>query len=151
MPSATLYRLVYVSSAAAEFGSEELHRLLAQARENNAALDVTGLLLYCDGTFLQLLEGPHDAVTRLYRTILEDRRHARCMVLEEGPTEARLFPDWRMGFRLLTADEVVGSEGFSDFLEEGSDLARELARRPEQAVRLLLGFRDLPGIVPSAD
>ena len=151
MSTSTLYRLVYISSGVDEFTLGALAALLDRSRAKNASLDVTGLLLYCDGTFLQLLEGPRDAVEGLYRTILDDPRHARCMVLEEGPAEARLFPDWRMGFRMFTATQIGNLEGFSDFLDAGSDLARTLTARPEKAARLLLRFRNLPGMVPSAE
>jgi hypothetical protein len=39
---------------------------LEQSRENNLRLDVTGMLLYKGGNFMQMLEGEKDAVLGLY-------------------------------------------------------------------------------------
>ena len=50
--------------------SEELAEILRIARENNAAHDISGMLVYHGGSFLQVLEGPEGAVNSLYR---EDR------------------------------------------------------------------------------
>jgi hypothetical protein len=93
-----VYRLIYVSSAIEYFDEAALMDLLAQARANNARLGITGLLLYGEGAFLQLLEGPRDAVEALYATIREDSRHTLCMVLDEDAHVPRLFGDWRMAF-----------------------------------------------------
>ncbi|HEY5718903.1 MAG TPA: BLUF domain-containing protein, partial [Gammaproteobacteria bacterium] len=68
MTSPALYRLIYVSSATVELSLVQLNQLLQRARTKNAALEITGLLLYCDGSFLQLLEGPQGAVEQLYRS-----------------------------------------------------------------------------------
>jgi hypothetical protein len=56
----------------------------------------TGLLCYCDGYFVQLLEGPETAVLELYALIQCDPRHEQVETLhdEAGPT--RWFADWRM-------------------------------------------------------
>lgn len=52
-----IYRLVYVRAASELFSKAELLALLAQSREKNKRLGVSGLLLYRDGYFIQLFEG----------------------------------------------------------------------------------------------
>jgi len=93
-----LHRLIYVSAARVEMSPEELDNVLAVARRNNTAADVTGLLLYHDGSFFQVLEGPKDAVTRIFSTIERDHRHARVIVLQTKTAETRAFPNWSMGY-----------------------------------------------------
>lgn len=51
-----LHQLVYVSSAVSPFSATELVDLLRRSRTNNACLDLTGLLLYQAGNFMQVLE-----------------------------------------------------------------------------------------------
>ena len=92
----TVYRLIYVSSAVEYFDEAALEELLAQARANNARLGITGLLLYGEGAFLQLLEGPRQSVESLYATIREDPRHTLCLVLDEEAHVPRLFGDLRL-------------------------------------------------------
>ena len=93
-----LHRLIYVSAARDEMSTQELDGLLAIARRNNTAASVTGLLLYHDGSFFQVLEGPKDAVMRIFSTIERDPRHGRVIVLQTKTAEARAFPNWSMGY-----------------------------------------------------
>ena len=55
-------QLLYVSNTAYEFGLDDLDNVLAASRRNNAMLGITGLLLFIDGGFLQILEGEERAV-----------------------------------------------------------------------------------------
>lgn len=101
MPAdAALIELVYLSNALPhDFPDVELARILASARRRNAELGVTGVLLYQAGTFLQLLEGPADAVRHLYADIIhDDPRHRALVHCWEQPIAARSFPRWWMGY-----------------------------------------------------
>jgi hypothetical protein len=55
--------LVYASSAKQLFSEEDLTALLQQSRDNNTRLGLSGLLLYKDGNFMQVLERPDDGLT----------------------------------------------------------------------------------------
>lgn len=91
--------LVYASSATDRFDERRIPDLLSRSREKNGDLDVTGLLLYEAGTFLQALEGQADVIEELFDTIRKDPRHTDCHVLLREPISERAFPDWFMGFR----------------------------------------------------
>jgi Sensors of blue-light using FAD len=52
-----MFHIVYASSASEAFTGPELQVLLDQARQKNAKFAVTGMLLYKDGNFMQVLEG----------------------------------------------------------------------------------------------
>lgn len=93
-----LHRLIYVSAARDEMSAVDLDRLLGTARHNNEAANVTGLLLYHDGSFFQVLEGPKDGVMRIFSKIERDPRHARVIVLQTKAAETRAFPNWSMGY-----------------------------------------------------
>lgn len=54
--------LIYGSSSTDRFSEADLVPLLQQAREKNQRLNVTGMLLYRDGNFLQVLEGERETV-----------------------------------------------------------------------------------------
>ena len=111
-----MLRLVYVSSAALPMSKPELLLLLEQARQKNAGLGVTGLLLYKDGNFMQALEGDEAQVRALYASISADPRHRDCIVIFEGHIEQRLFPDWSMGFRDLADQALRERPGFSPLM-----------------------------------
>lgn len=98
-----MHKLLYVSSTKRDFPADDLERILVKARSKNTALGVTGLLLYVDGGFLQVLEGEDAVLRQLYAAIAKDTRHwdARVLLDKEAP---RNFGDWSMGFKSLGAD-----------------------------------------------
>lgn len=96
--TAPLLSLVYSSRAVVGFGLRHLDDLLVHARSANAQVGITGLLLFKDHRFLQLLEGPEPAVREKMRCIAEDPRHEQVTVLLEEDVRVRQFPDWTMGY-----------------------------------------------------
>jgi hypothetical protein len=139
-PGARMFSLVYVSTATVEFSKTALEDLLKKSRTNNAALDITGLLLFKDGNFMQVLEGDEPAVKSLYQKILRDSRHAGTLILLTQQTNERSFGDWSMAFRDLNDPTVRAIAGFSTFLNEYPD-PRDLFRDPTRVQRLLEFFR----------
>jgi hypothetical protein len=101
-----LYQIVYGSYARRAFTRPELASLLNAARTRNRMTGITGLLLYHDENFLQVLEGEEVAVESAYERIRRDPRHAGVMVLHRGPVEARQFQDWTMAYLAPTAEEL---------------------------------------------
>lgn len=96
-----MHELIYRSRAAAPFDRAEIGRILATARRVNAENGVTGLLLYSDESFLQVLEGDEDVVGATFARIEADPRHRDLVVLVDGPVASRAHPDWTMGFHHL--------------------------------------------------
>lgn len=135
-----IYRLVYVSAATVKFGKPELLALLNKARDNNQGLGISGLLLFRDGDFLQMLEGERSAVKRLFNVIERDPRHSGTIVLLEEEAESRLFADWSMGFRDLNDPEVKAMPGFSPFMNS-SLAAASLTHGSGEAMELLRLFQ----------
>lgn len=136
-----MYSLVYTSVSTTPMSGSELHALLAEARTDNARRGVTGMLLYKQGNFLQVLEGDRPVVTELSERIARDRRHTRVFTLHEGEVDERRFPDWSMGFRDLDHDPTADISGFSDLM--AMDLTPGApGGKSERAYRLLRAFRD---------
>ncbi len=111
--------LVYGSSATEEMSEEKLLELLRVSHSNNRAKNITGILLYRGGNFLQVLEGEEAEVEALYEKIKADKRHSNVITIFKRPIKQREFDDWEMGFvnfDSLREDEIP--EGYSDFLIE---------------------------------
>lgn len=88
-------QLIYVSRP---FGFDDLtlSGILASARINNALDQITGALICREDLFMQLLEGPLDAVRGAYERIQRDDRHTDVTLKIQLETADRLFPDWAM-------------------------------------------------------
>ena len=135
-----VYQLGYASAAVEPFTGEKLVELLSAARRNNAALGVTGMLLYHEGSFLQILEGEREVVEDLYDRIAADPRHVEPLLLFRHEEHPRSFGDWTMGFHELLSGGVEPPPGLNRFLQTGvSGLAVEDG---ERIYEVLLGFRD---------
>lgn len=77
-----------------------------QATAWNATLDITGKLLYCEGTFIQLLEGHERAVRLVYQSIIKDSRLIAVKKVAEGVAEKRYFDTWSMGYARVSLNEI---------------------------------------------
>jgi hypothetical protein len=112
--------IVYVSAAVAPFSEEQLSDLLAKSQSNNAAAGLTGMLLYRDGQFMQALEGEDAVVRSVYERVAADDRHDQVRTILEEQISERRFPEWTMGFRLVTDDSIRDIPGYNNFFHEGS-------------------------------
>lgn len=110
--------LVYRSTARRSFTDDELEDLLVTSRSHNDACNITGLLLYRDGEFVQILEGHHRDVDALMASIGQDVRHHDVRVLLEEPIRARRFENWTMGYQPLIAPDDGSAEGYRDSFED---------------------------------
>lgn len=116
--------------------------LLKVARANNARLGITGMLLYADGNFVQIIEGPEDAVDALYAKISRDPRHTALLKALDGPIAERRFADWTLGFDRIGETKPDGVDGLTDFLQQANpDGAPKQPGDGDAASRLLDTFK----------
>jgi hypothetical protein len=96
------FRILYCSQNLIGNGGvgqqRQIDGILQAARNNNRKLDVTGALLYNDGFFAQVLEGPRTGIEKIFEKIQRDNRHNNITVLETSAITSRDFPDWSMAF-----------------------------------------------------
>lgn len=110
-----MIQVSYVSRATEQLTSEQLLELLMQCRRNNPAKNVTGMLLYGNGTFLQAIEGEEEIIDDLVTIIDDDPRHTDVRVLSRKTIPSRQYADWSMGFDHVTENDIGPTEGITDF------------------------------------
>jgi len=133
--------LIYVSSATRPMSRADLEAILSSSRRNNLKQGITGMLLYLGGNFMQVIEGPEEAVLALQNRLAQDSRHQGIMVLRQAALKERQFKDWAMGYQNLDSPDTVKPEGYTNFVRD-SFLAPDFVKNPSIAHRLLLSFRD---------
>lgn len=101
-----LYQVLYLSNAQHLLSDDELDVLLDQARSRNAQNGLTGMLVYHDGSFIQILEGEKPVVQKVLNSILNDSRHDNIIVVDEQEISHRSFPDWGMAYKKITQPEL---------------------------------------------
>lgn len=91
----SLTRVIYTSRPFG-FDSGTLNSILVHARQANPRLGLTGALICREDIYMQLLEGPEDAVRATLDRIRRDDRHLEVMVHVDRPVEDRMFGQWAM-------------------------------------------------------
>jgi len=107
----SLISLIYASRATADFHEHEIPELLKQVRVANAKHEITGMLLYIGGSFLQVLEGQPAMVEAVFGRILQDKRHAQITLIAKESILEREFEGWTMSHKTLDpveAGELIG-------------------------------------------
>lgn len=133
-----LITLVYVSVATKKLSESELVEILEVARAKNEKLNITGMLLYRDGFFVQALEGEQAVVEDLFHVIAKDERHKNVIVVYQNSIATRSFNDWSMGFNMLSEKDLLQVEGYTG----GMLNVHFFADKPGRAVTLLESFRN---------
>ncbi len=101
------YRLIYSSEAAPGLAPPELETMLAESRIRNSAHGITGVLIFVDGAFLQILEGEKADVLDLMERIEKDPRHSGIKVFYEQEVDTRAFASWSMAYLSPRREDVA--------------------------------------------
>jgi len=92
------HQLIYISCSKTVAVDAMLLQILKLAQSENFKHGISGLLVYRQGRFMQLLEGHADDVKTLFNNIRHDSRHTDVAVVLEKDSKQRSFPTWTMGF-----------------------------------------------------
>ncbi len=110
-----LYRIIYLSSGLKDLTSSDVKEILVKAKENNRDKNITGVLLYLDKNFIQVLEGEKEDIIKLYQKISLDYRHKNIIKVIEGNIDYRQFDKWDMGFIEIDSDDLKNLSEYKDF------------------------------------
>lgn len=95
-----LQRLLYTSKAKPPACPSEqsgyIAGIVSAAERANGSVGLTGALLYHEGQFVQVLEGPGEEVEQTFERICRDFRHETVRLLDLQRVSARVFSEWGM-------------------------------------------------------
>ena len=133
-----LFQLIYKSNLT---GRDEtlLEPIHASALRHNQRNGITGMLLYSEGAFLQVLEGVREDVLVTYHRICNDPRHEKVQLLVEEALPERHFPNWLMGFRHLSQQDAIEFPEYAPYFRDGFG-GTEIRAKPGIALRMLQAF-----------
>lgn len=127
-----LYQLIYMSELATD--ESVLNSIHSHAVRNNTARTVTGMLLFSQGRFLQVLEGERKDVQHTFDRIQEDSRHDHVTLISEQTIAERCFSHWNMGFKHLREADAVQMPQYQAYLTQDFQLCHQ---NPEMALEIL--------------
>lgn len=110
-----MHTLIYISEATKEITEADLKDILNTARTKNKELNITGLLFYQNGMFIQNLEGDRKDIENLLEKIVKDSRHRKCIAIYKEEIKERNFNEWSMGYEIPSEEE---SKEINDFINQ---------------------------------
>ncbi len=113
-----MINLIYGSTAVKPMSAEDLMAILEKSHINNRRRNITGMLLYKGGNFLQVLEGEEKVVNEAYTIISRDPRHQSIELIATRQIQARNFDKWEMGFVNLDSPDIQKVAGYTDYLQQ---------------------------------
>ena len=137
-----LIQLAYVSTSCEHFAPEELSVIVQRFDEWNEANGVTGMLVYKDETFLQVIEGTIETINKLFDKILLDPRHINIYTIYISEIKEREFGNWGMTYLVPDIDELVVVDEACDYIKNGK-VSRRLFENDIRSHKLLLHFKDI--------
>jgi hypothetical protein len=132
-----VYQVVYSSFESKNLSTTDLDEIITISQKNNSKKDITGILLYSEGTFLQLLEGNKSDILNLYNTIVKDPRHSQISKILEIQNGTRIFKDWSMGFKNLNKTEF---SKFNEFLIKPENIKQKTSLNQNLILEILTTF-----------
>jgi hypothetical protein len=136
-----MHQIIYMSQAKESTTVSSLVVILMQARSLNERHNITGILVYGQKQFMQLIEGEEAAVTELYERIARDPRHQNVFKLADKAIEERTFAQWSMAFEEVSAAQFRDLTGYVS----PEELAEQLATSSEADKVLLDKMKELVG------
>jgi Sensors of blue-light using FAD len=109
--------ITYVSAAVSRFNETTLLDLVDQCQRTNERLGITGMLVYSDGTFMQVIEGADLVTVALYERIKLDARHRGVATVHLQTIEVREFQGWSMAYNILPAKALRTNSVSHAFLD----------------------------------
>ncbi|MGO1500466.1 MAG: BLUF domain-containing protein [Marinobacter sp.] len=133
-------RIAYVSTSIKRTSSavpEDLSRIIMHGRRSNGRNQITGILVYNEGCYFQVIEGETDAVASLIERIKNDTRHCDFTIFVDEPIDKRLFG--ASALKLSTASSI--GDAFKNLIGEAWPL---ISRLPQRDLRRIAKLHD-PG------
>ena len=89
-----MYEVFITTIAVKQFSSEEIKDIVQELSARNISHGITGVLIYNNGEFYQILEGEKDTICNLMDSIKEDERHGSVHTIWEGEIPERGYKNW---------------------------------------------------------
>lgn len=124
------------------FSDEELTDILYVSRSNNTRIGVTGMLLYCEGSIMQILEGEEDVLHTLFNKISVDNRHKNIIKMIDFSVKERSFQEWSMGFKKISHQDWSDINGYFN-LDNTDFLNRIGVTQSTHIITLIKSFADV--------
>lgn len=143
MNETQVYQLSYVSTGCDGLRFDHIREILETSSRKNKEAGISGILIYCNKHFFQILEGDKAAVEELFERISIDCRHDNVIKLHCAYIAHRQFANWNMGFKSYNKElkplDDFNNEEFYGYVKS------QLNGGDAVSLKILADFFDLNG------
>lgn len=108
--------ICYISDCAIKHKSlEMIESLYLKTNANNQKNNITGILIYKDNNFFQIIEGDQTIIDTTYDIIKTDPRHKNIFNVINTTITERMFEDYNFGFTII--DTENGLHQLQEYLD----------------------------------
>ncbi|MDD7886596.1 BLUF domain-containing protein [Flavivirga sp. 57AJ16] len=104
-----LKTICYISDSCQEESLKALQKLFSKAKKNNLKYNITGILIYSNSNFLQVLEGDQIHVDATFKRISLDTRHRNIFKVINIDIQQRIFEDYNFGFTIVNNSKELNN------------------------------------------
>lgn len=130
------YAIVYVSTASPNLEESEVGEVLSGSKSWNNQHDVTGLLLFSEGNFFQIIEGEKNVIFQLFENIKKDKRHRNIMQIFGKEIHKEAYDGYDSDF--VSEEANYDSEKFQHYLNQIKVLDISAQRAVENILKAFL-------------
>ncbi len=116
MKYTTKYIISYVSTVNPNISNSDIAKLMDFVRLHNNSINITGILIYSEGNFFQILEGKEEIVKMMFEKIKKDSRHYNIIKMLDKKTKKVSFTEYHSSFTVISNDS--GKEELQLFLQK---------------------------------
>lgn len=106
--------IAYVSQISLSVSDKEIMELLENSQQNNIEKDISGVLLYSEGNFFQVIEGEEETINSLFEKIKADQRHENIILIFDRPINKAAMDGYKSDF--ITNRKRYESDPISEYL-----------------------------------
>lgn len=130
------YAIVYVSSASDDLEKEEIKQILNSSKTWNNEHDITGLLLFSEGNFFQVIEGEKEMIPKLFESIKEDKRHHNIIQIFGKDIHKEAYDGYDSDF--VSEDANYDPDKFQHYLDQIKVLDSSAQKAVENILKAFL-------------
>lgn len=130
------YAISYVSTAHKDLREEGVINIMKETDVNNKSRNITGILLFNERNFFQLLEGEKKIIQDLYLKISEDTRHHDIIQFLEIPVTRPSFDGYMTDF--ITDDKKYDRSKLEHYLHYIEVLNPESRKAVKRVMELMM-------------
>lgn len=130
------YAISYVSTAKIDLPDQGVQDIMTTAVNFNKAEKITGLLLYNERNFFQLIEGEKKTIEDLYERIVQDSRHQNIIKILEKPVFKNSLDGYLTDF--ITDKNKFEQSRFEEYLHYIQVLEPESQKSLKKVIEMMM-------------